>query len=105
MVDMADHRVLRAVGRSPTPMTITWPWIVVECPQIIGGPMTSPDETAALVTRLEAVLKRLETGNTEFPGACAACLQDVTVAGHLPSCYLARALEEVVVWEARTDAS
>jgi len=43
--------------------------------------MTSPDESAALVTRLETVLKRLEVGNTEFPGACAACLQDVTVAG------------------------
>jgi len=36
--------------------------------------MPSLDETAALVTRLEAVLKRLETGNTEFPGACVACL-------------------------------
>ena len=57
--------------------------------------MTNQDETAALVTHLEAVLRRLETGNTEFPGACAACLQDVATAGHLPSCYLAGALEEV----------
>ena len=57
--------------------------------------MASSDESAALVIRLEAVLKRLETGNTEFPGACAACLQDVATAGHLPSCYLAGALEEV----------
>ena len=62
--------------------------------------MTNPDETAALVTRLEAVLKRLETGNTEFPGACAACLQDVATAGHLPSCCIARALEEVKEWRA-----
>ena len=62
--------------------------------------MTSPDESAALVTRLETVLKRLEVGNTEFPSACAACLQDVTVAGHLPSCYLAGALEEVRMWRA-----
>ena len=29
------------------------------------------------MTRLEAVLKRLEVGNTEFPGACTGCLQDV----------------------------
>ena len=60
--------------------------------------MTNPDETAALVTRLEAVLERLETGNTEFPGACAACLQDVATAGHLPSCYLAGALDEIRGW-------
>jgi len=65
--------------------------------------MTSLDETAALVTRLETVLKRLETGNTEFPGACASCLQDVTVAGHLPSCYLAGALGEVRAWMASTE--
>jgi len=63
--------------------------------------MTSPDETAALVTCLEAVLKRLEVGNTEFPGACAACLQDVATAGHLPSCYLAGALDEVRAWRAQ----
>jgi len=62
--------------------------------------MTSPDEPAALVTRMEAVLKRLEVGNTEFPGACAACLQDVATAGHLPSCYLVGALEEVKAWRA-----
>ena len=67
--------------------------------------MPNPDESAALVTRLEAVLKGLEIGNGEFPRACAARLQDVANAGHLPSCYLAGALEEVVVWEARTDAS
>jgi hypothetical protein len=60
--------------------------------------MTNTDETAALVTRMEAVLKRLEVGNTEFPGACAACLQDVATAGHLPSCYLAVALAEVRAW-------
>ena len=60
--------------------------------------MTSPDETAALVSRLEAVLKRLEVGNGEFPGACAACLQDVATAGHLPSCYLDAALDEVRAW-------
>jgi len=65
--------------------------------------MTSPDETAALVTRLEAVLMRLEIGNTEFPGACTACLQDVAVAGHLPSCYLAGALDEVRTWMASTE--
>ena len=73
--------------------------------------MTNPDETAALVTRLEvclkrleAVLKRLEVGNGEFPGACAACLQDVATAGHLPSCYLAGGLEEVRAWRARVGA-
>ena len=60
--------------------------------------MTNPDETAALVTRLETILRRLEVGNTEFPGACAACLQDVATAGHLPSCFLAGALEEVRTW-------
>jgi hypothetical protein len=63
--------------------------------------MTTQDECGALVIRLEAVLKRLETGNTEFPGACAACLQDVATAGHLPSCYLAGALDEVRAWRAR----
>ena len=66
--------------------------------------MPNPDESAALVTRLETVLKRLETGNTEFPGACAACLQDVATAGHLPSCFLAGALEEVRAWRARSSA-
>jgi hypothetical protein len=64
--------------------------------------MARLEETEALVTHLEAVLKRLETGNTEFPGACAACLQDVAVAGHLPSCYLAGALEEVRTWRSRS---
>jgi len=64
--------------------------------------MTSRDETAALVSRLEAVLIRLETGNTEFPGACAACLQDVATTGHLPSCYLAGALAGVREWRARS---
>ena len=66
--------------------------------------MTNTDESAALVIRLEAVLKRLETGNTEFPGACAACLQDVATAGHLPSCYLAGALDGVRAWTARSSA-
>jgi len=84
-------------------MPIDGPWIVVECPQIIGGPMTSPDEPAALVTRMEAVLKRLEVGNTEFPGACAACLQDVATAGHLPSCYLAGALDDVWAFRIETE--
>jgi len=65
--------------------------------------MTSLDETAALVTRLEAVLMRLEIGNTEFPGACAACLQDVAAAGHLPSCILAGALDEVRAWRGKTE--
>ena len=60
--------------------------------------MTNPDDAAALVTRLEVTLKRLEVGNTEFPGACAACLQDVATAGHLPSCYLAGALAEIRAW-------
>ena len=63
--------------------------------------MASSDESAALVIRLEAVLKRLETGNTEFPSACAACLQDVATAGHLPSCYLAVALDEIRMWRTR----
>jgi|GEM_PF-3577762 hypothetical protein len=67
--------------------------------------MTIPDETATLVTRMEAVLKRLEVGNTEFPMACCACLQDVATAGHLPSCYLASALEEVREWRARPSGS
>jgi len=67
--------------------------------------MPNPDESAALVTRLETVLKRLETGNTEFPGACAACLQDVTVAGHLPSCCLAGALDEVRAWRVGSTGS
>ena len=67
--------------------------------------MANPDETAALVTHLEAVLKRLETGNTEFPGACAACLQDVASVGHLPSCYLAGALDEISMWRARPSGS
>jgi len=84
-------------------MPTAGPWIVVECPQIIGGPMTSPDEPAALVTRMEAVLKRLEVGNTEFPGACAACLQDVATAGHLPSCYLAGALDDVWAFRIETE--
>jgi len=65
--------------------------------------MTNPDETTALVTRLEAVLMRLEIGNTEFPGACAACLQDVAKDGHLPSCYLAGALDEIRTWRASTE--
>ena len=64
--------------------------------------MINPDESAALVTRLEAVLMRLETGNTEFAGACAACLQDVATTGHLPSCYLAGALDEVRAWKVRS---
>ena len=63
--------------------------------------MTHSDETAALVNRLEVTLKRLETGNTEFPSACAACLQDVATAGHLPSCYLAVALDEIRMWRTR----
>ena len=84
-------------------MPITGPWIVVECPQINGGPMTSLDETAALVTHLEAVLKRLETGSGEFPGACTACLQDVAVAGHMPSCIIAGALDEIRTWKVRTE--
>jgi hypothetical protein len=67
--------------------------------------MTNPDDSTALVTRLETVLKRLETGNTEFPGACAACLQDVATAGHLPSCFLAGALDEVQMWRVRSTAS
>ena len=65
--------------------------------------MTHSDETAALVTRLEALLKRLETGHNEFPGACAACLQDVATAGHLPSCYLAGALEETREWRVKAE--
>jgi hypothetical protein len=62
--------------------------------------MARLEETEALVTHLEAVLKRLETGNTEFPGACTACLQDVANAGHMPSCILAGALGKIRMWRA-----
>ena len=64
--------------------------------------MTNPGETAALVTCFEAALKRLETGNKEFPGGCCACLQGVAAACHLPSCYLALALDETRVWRVKT---
>ncbi len=67
--------------------------------------MTEMDETVALVAHLEAVLTRLETGNSEFPGGCCACLQDVATAGHLPSCYIAQALGEVRKWRAKSPGS
>ena len=67
--------------------------------------MFHPDETTALVAYLEVVLRRLETGNTEFPGACCGCLQDVARVGHLPSCYLAGALEEVRTWRTGSSGS
>jgi hypothetical protein len=85
----------------PAPRSLAGALTSVESSQFNGGPMTNPDETAALVSRVETVLKRLEVGNTEFPGACAACLQDVASAGHLPSCYLAGALDEVRTWRVR----
>jgi len=67
--------------------------------------MTTQDETAALVNRLEAVLKRLEVGNGEFPGACCGCLQDVPIPGHLPSCCIDKALQEIVEWKAWSSKS
>jgi len=60
--------------------------------------MTNLAAIVALVDHLEATLRRPETGNGEFPGACCACLQDAGSVGHLPSCYLAQALEEVGAW-------
>jgi len=55
--------------------------------------------TPTLVDHQEATLRRLENASGEFPGVCCACLQDVGM-GHLPSCYLAQALEEVGAWRA-----
>jgi hypothetical protein len=63
--------------------------------------MSNLDATVLLVDHLEATLRRLETGNGEFLEACCACLQDVGSMGHLPSCYLAQALEEVGAWRTR----
>jgi hypothetical protein len=70
--------------------------------------MTNPDETAALVSNLDAALKRLEVGNGEFPGGCCACLQDVATGWHLPSYSLAKTLDKMgglrtTPWAAASD--
>jgi len=65
--------------------------------------MHSWNETAALLIQLESALRRLEKQNYNPPGSCCACLQDVEGAGHLPSCYLAKALEGIENWKRSSD--
>jgi hypothetical protein len=61
--------------------------------------MHSWNETAALLIQLESALNRLEKQNYNPPGSCCACLQDVDAEGHLPSCYLAEAIEGIAEWK------
>lgn len=60
--------------------------------------MPTPQETEALVERLEEVLQHLAYRNYEPPGSCCACLQDVEIRGHLPSCIISMALIEIEEW-------
>jgi hypothetical protein len=63
--------------------------------------MTNLTATVLPVDHLETTLRRLDTGNGEFVGACCACLQEVGITGHLPSRYLPQALEEIRAWRDR----
>jgi len=72
-------------------------------PPVHRSPHDHLGRDRTLVTRLEVALKRLETGNTEFPGACTACLQGVATAGHLVA-LPGRALEEVRAWRVGSTA-
>jgi len=60
--------------------------------------MHTKARTEALVTHLEVVLRRLETESGDYPGSCCVCLQRRSTMGHLPSCYLAKALKEIETW-------
>jgi len=60
--------------------------------------MHTKEKTEALVTQLEGVLWQLETENGELPWSCCVCFQDVPSKGHLPGCYLAKALKDIDAW-------
>ncbi len=60
--------------------------------------MPTQEQTERLMDRLEDVLRRLAYENHEPPGSCCACLQDVDVRGHLPSCIISQALIEKEDW-------
>jgi len=60
--------------------------------------MRATEQTEALVTHLEVLLRRLERENNEPFLSCCACLQDVDKVGHLPTCILAQGLKEIEVW-------
>ena len=59
--------------------------------------MINQDDTVASVDHMEAALRRLDIGNSEYPGACHACLQAVITAGHLPPCALPKVMEGILV--------
>jgi hypothetical protein len=56
-------------------------------------------ETIALLVRLEATLRHMETENFDPPGTCCGCLQDVATTGHLARCPVARDLQAILDWK------
>jgi hypothetical protein len=70
----------------------------VESIHRLEAPKPTQVQTELLVERLEDVLTHLSYENYEPPGSCCACLQDMEIQGHLPSCVIHLALIEIEEW-------